>query len=167
MLAHILCAILLTFFFVLQSAIFSQTPLLSGTADLLLLFLIAWSLQEQVKNSWLWTVITGVMISLISAMPFFTPLIGYLGVVGVSKLLQRKVWRIPVLAMFVVVLIGTFFQQSVYILALQAAGAPITWLQSLDNVMLPSILLNMIFALPMYAIVTDLAGRIYPLEVEV
>jgi cell shape-determining protein MreD len=165
-LAHLLCAILLTIFFVLQSAIFSQSPLLSGTADILLLFLIAWSLQEQVKNSWLWTVITGLIISLISAMPFFTPLIGYLGVVGFSKLLQQKVWRIPVLAMFLIVLVGTIFQQSVYILALQAAGAPITWLQSLDNVMLPSILLNMIFALPMYAIVTDLAGRIYPLEVE-
>ena len=166
MLAHILCAILLTILFVLQSAIFSQSPLLSGTADILLLFLIAWSLQEQVKNSWLWTVITGLIISLISAMPFFTPLIGYLGAVSFSKLLQRKVWRIPVLAMFLVVLVGTIFQQSVYILALQAAGAPITWLQSLDNVMLPSILLNMIFALPMYTIVTDLAGRIYPLEVE-
>jgi rod shape-determining protein MreD len=153
-------------FYILQTTIFSQTPLVNGTADMILLFLAAWSLQEQVRNSWLWTVIAGVLISTVSAMPYYAPLLGYLGVVGISKMLQRRVWRAPILAMFIITFLGTFFKHAVYVIALQINGAPIAWGESLDRVILPSVLLNLVFALPIYAIVNDLVGRIYPLEVE-
>lgn len=164
--AHLACGLALVVFFILQLTVFSQTSLLSGTADLILLFLVAWSLQEEIKNNWLWTVIAGLAVSLVSAMPFFTPLIGYVAVIGFSSLLQRRVWRVPILAMFIVTFIGTFLQQGISVLALQISGAPIPWGESLDNVILPSVLLNMIFALPIYAITSDLAGRVLPLEVE-
>lgn len=166
MISHLVCALSLVVFYILQTTVFSRIALIAGTADLILLFLIAWSLQEEVKNTWLWTAIAGVLISLFSAMPYFAPLIGYLGAVGLSKLLQRRVWRIPILAMFIVTLLGTLFQHVVYIVALQVDGAPISWAQSLDTVIVPSILLNLIFALPIYAIANELVGRIYPLEVE-
>jgi len=166
LISHLVCALSLVVFYILQTAIFSQISIVNGTADLVLLFLAAWSLQEKVKNSWLWTIIAGLLISIVSAMPFFAPLIGYLGVVGISKMLQRRVWRVPILAMFIVTLMGSFFQHAVYVVALQIYGAPISWGESLDMVILPSSLLNLIFALPIFAIVNDLVGRIYPLEVE-
>jgi cell shape-determining protein MreD len=153
-------------FYILQTSIFSQTMLISGSADLVMLFLIAWSLQEQVKNSWLWTGVAGFMISIVSAMPFFAPLLGYLGVLGISKLLQRRLWRIPILVMFIITFMGTFYQQALYVVTLQVSGVPIPWDQSLDAVILPSVLLNLIFAIPIYAIANELVGRIYPLEVE-
>jgi cell shape-determining protein MreD len=99
-------------------------------------------------------------------MPYYAPLLGYLGVVGISKMLQRRVWRAPILAMFIITFLGTFFKHAVYVIALQINGAPIAWGESLDRVILPSVLLNLVFALPIYAIVNDLVGRIYPLEVE-
>lgn len=166
MISHLVCILSLVVFYILQTAIFSRITLIAGTADLILLFLIAWSLQEEVKNTWLWTAVAGVLISLVSAMPFFAPMIGYLGAVGLSKLLQRRVWRIPILAMFIVTLLGTLFQHIVYVIALQVDGAPISWVQSLDTIIVPSVLLNLIFALPIYAIANELVGRIYPLEVE-
>ncbi len=141
--------------------------LISGSADLVLLFLAAWSLQEQIRNTLLWTIIAGTLISILSAMPFFAPLIGYLGVVGISKILQRRVWRSPLLAMLIVTMLGTFFQQIVYVIVLQVNEAPISWGQSLDNVILPSVLLNLIFALPIFAIANTLAGRVSPQEVEI
>ena len=134
---------------------------------MILLFLAAWSLQEQIKNSWLWTVVAGVIISILSSMPFFAPLIAYLGVVAISKGLQKRVWQNPLLAMLIVVLLGTFFQHGLYVIVLQISGAPISWGQSLDNVILPSALLNLIFALPIFAIANDLSRRVSPLEVEV
>lgn len=166
MISHLVVAISLVVFYILQTTIFSQSPLIQGTADLILLFLAAWSLQEQATNIWLWTIIAGVLLSILSAMPFFAPLFGYLGVVAISKFIQKKVWRIPILAMLIIVLIGTFFQHAVYIIVLQISGAPISWGQSLDVVVLPSSLLNLIFALPIFAIVNELAGKIYPLESE-
>ncbi len=166
MISHLVCGLSLVVFYILQTAVFSRITLIAGTTDLILLFLIAWSLQEEVKNAWLWAAVAGILISLVSAMPFFAPLIGYLGAVGLSKMLQRRVWRIPILAMFIVTLLGTLFQQALYVLALQVQGAPLSWAQSFDAVILPGILLNFIFALPIYAIANDLVGRIYPLEVE-
>jgi len=153
-------------FYILQTAVFSRLTILAGSADLILLFLAAWSLQERVKNSWIWAAIIGLLISIVSAMPFFAPMIGYLGVVGISKLLQKRVWRIPMLAMIIVTLLGSFFQHSIYVVSLQVAGITLSWRQSLDSVIVPSVLLNLIFALPIFAIVNDLVGRIYPLEVE-
>jgi rod shape-determining protein MreD len=166
LISHLVCALSLVVFYMLQTTIFSQTRLLSGSADLILLFLAAWSLQDQIKNSWLWTVVAGVFISILSAMPFFAPLIGYLGMVGISKALQKRVWQNPLLAMFLIVLLGTFFQHGLYVIVLQITGAPISWGQSLDNVILPSALLNLIFALPIFAVASDLARRVSPLEVE-
>lgn len=166
MISHLVCAISLVVFYILQSAVFSQAALISGTADIILLFLAAWSLQQQVKNSLLWTVIAGLLISTVSAMPYYAPLIGYIGVFGMSKFLQIRVWQSPILAMFIVTLIGTIFQQFVYIIALQVSGAPISWTLSLDHVVIPSLLLNLIFAIPIFGIVSDLVGRIYPLEAE-
>jgi rod shape-determining protein MreD len=166
MISHLVCVLSLVVLFILQTTIFSQVRLVSGSADLILLFLAAWSLQEHVKNSWLWAVVAGLLISLVSAMPFFAPLIGYVGVVTISKSLQRRVWRTPLITMFIIVLLGTFFQQSIYVVVLLITGAPISWRESLDSVILPSALLNLIFSLPMYAIAKDLAGRISPQEVE-
>lgn len=166
LLTHLVCALSLLVAYILQTAIFSQTPIMNGTADIVLLFLAAWSLQERVKNSLLWAAIAGVLISIVSAMPFFAPLFGYLGVVGISKLLQRKVWRAPILAMFFVTFLSTFFQLAFYVIVLQVTGSPISWGESLDTVIVPSTLLNLIFALPVYAIVNDIVGRINPLEVE-
>jgi hypothetical protein len=68
--------------------------------------------------------------------------------------------------MFIVTILGTFFQHGLYIVVLQISGASIPWGVSLDQVVLPSLLLNLIFALPVYAVVTELVRRIYPLEVE-
>lgn len=166
LIAQLVCAISLVVFYILQTTIFAQTPLLSGVVDLILLFLAAWSLQPAAKNKWAWAIITGLLISLVSAMPFFAPLIGYLGVVAISSVLQSRVWRTPIILMFIVTFLGTIFQQSLFVVILQISGAPITWSESLDKVILPSILLNLLFAIPMYAIASELAGRVYPLEEE-
>jgi len=68
--------------------------------------------------------------------------------------------------MFIITFMGTFYQQALYVVTLQVSGVPIPWDQSLDAVILPSVLLNLIFAIPIYAIANELVGRIYPLEVE-
>ena len=164
--SHIVCALAMLIVSILQMTVFSRINLIAGSADLVLLFVAAWSLQEKVKNSWLWTAIFGLLLGMISAMPFYAPLIGYLGVVFISKLLQRRVWRVPMLAMLIITLVGTFFQQAVYIIILQVTGSPISWVESLDSVILPSVLLNLIFALPIFAVANELARRVYPLEVE-
>ena len=166
MIAHLVCAISLVVFYILQTTIVAQTPLLAGYSDLILLFIAAWSIQPKAKNKWLWTLIAGVLISIVSAMPFFAPLIGYVGVLIFSIVLQNQIWRVPLISMLIVTFVGTIFQQAIYVIALQISGAPIKWGESIDMVILPSILLNLIFAIPIFAIASELARRVYPLEEE-
>lgn len=151
----------------LQSVIISRLPLLSGTADIVLLIIVAWSLQKKVKNAWLWTVIGGLMVSYVSAMPLFAPLAGYLVVNGLTWLLQRRIWQVPILTMITATLIGTFITHILNIIVLFVTGDPIQFQDSITYITLPSALLNLILALPVFVLVTDLAKWLYPEEVEV
>jgi cell shape-determining protein MreD len=150
-----------------QSAVASRIPLLHGSVDLVLLALVAWALQKRVNTAWHWALIGGLIFSLASALPIGVMLFGYLGTIGLAELLKRRVWHIPILAMFVTVFLGTLITHIFSILALLLTGTPLPWLQTLNLVTLPSLLLNTLLAVPMYAIIGDLAGWLYPQEMEV
>ncbi len=152
---------------ILQTVLVSRLPLLHGTADIILLVLIAWALQEKVKHAWGWALIGGLMVSLISAMPYFSPLIGYLLIVAIARFLQRHVWQMPILAMFVATVVGTLIQQSLFYVVLQIHGTPLPLSESLSLIILPSALLNLLLSLPVYALVSDLANWVYPVEVQI
>jgi hypothetical protein len=152
---------------ILQTVIVSRIPLLSGTADVVFLVLTAWALQDQVKNPWLWTLVGGGIISLFSAMPWFTILIGYAATTVLARLLRQRIWQTPILAMFAVTLVGTILVQGLCYAVLRANGTVLDLRQSLNLVILPSVILNMVLALPVHAMVSDLAEWIFPKELEV
>ena len=54
---------------ILQSAIVSRVYLLSGIADLPLVMLAAWALQEEVETAWHWAVATGLLVGFVSGIP--------------------------------------------------------------------------------------------------
>ncbi len=146
----------------LQMTIVSRLPLLNGTADLVLLVLVAWSIKERVRTAWVWAVIAGAAVSFISAMPFYLPLVIYLLAALLARLLQNRVWQMPFLALFVAVFAATVLQNVISIAAFQFLDWSITWQQGLSLVTLPSLLLNLLLALPVYTVVSDLANWLYP-----
>jgi cell shape-determining protein MreD len=96
----------------------------------------------------------------------FTPLIGYLVLTAIVRILRRHVWQTPLLAMFLATMLGTILIQFMYFIILQITGTPFPWQESLSQVMLPSVLLNLILVLPVYVVMTDLAHLVFPLEEE-
>jgi rod shape-determining protein MreD len=151
----------------LQMVVVSRLPLLGGTADLVLLVLIAWALQERVKMTWLWAIIGGVLVGYVSALPWVAPLISYLLITALIRYFQKKVWQSPIMAMFVCTTIGSIFSQLISIAAIRFSGTHLPIAESLSLVVLPSTILNLILALPVYAVVADMASWLYPQEVEV
>ncbi len=143
-------------------AIVSRVPLLSGTADLPLVILAAWALQDGVDTSWHWALGMALLVGFVSAIPFFVPIVGYLFVVLVARGLQMRVWQSPLLAMFLVCLIGTAFFHLISLGTLRLLGTPLPILDSLGFFTLPSILLNLLLAIPVLAMVRDLARWVYP-----
>jgi cell shape-determining protein MreD len=149
----------------LQTAIVGRINLLNGAADLVLLILAAWGLQERVRSAWIWGAAAGLLVGSISGVPWYVYLVSYLFVIGMARILAHRVWQAPLLAMFTVTLIGTlvllmltYFERSLFEISL-------TFNLSFVQIILPSILLNLLLAIPVYAIIRDLVNRLYPAEV--
>jgi rod shape-determining protein MreD len=149
----------------LQISIASRIMLLSGNVDLLLLVLAAWSLQERVRAAWIWGVVAGLLAGLVSGVPWYIYLVGYLSVVGIARLLVRRIWQAPLLAMFAVTFIGTlellmltFVQRTIF-------AIPLVFSIVFSQIVLPTVLLNLLLAIPIHALLRDLAERLYPEKV--
>jgi hypothetical protein len=149
-----------------QIGIVSQIHLLHGTGDMVMIALVAWTLHERGNSAWAWAAVAGLLISFVSATPMFAPLVGYLFLTAIVRILRRHVWQAPLLAMFLATMFGTIVIQFMYIVVLKINGTPLPWQESLSLVMLPSVLINLILVLPVYVVMTDLAHLVYPLEEE-
>lgn len=148
----------------LQMAVISRITLLSGAADIVLLILIAWALQEQVESSWHWAVLAGLLVAFASAVPIYVPMIGYLLTVALARFVIRQIWQTPILALLSVTFFGTLIYDLITYLALVVNGTRLPFEDTLALIVLPSVFLNLLLALPIHALLRDLALWVYPLE---
>ena len=152
---------------ILQTSIVSRIVLLNGNADVVLLVLAAWALQERVRGVWIWGMAAGLLVGMVSGVPWYIYLAGYLIVIGIARLLMHRIWQAPLLAMFLVTFIGTlellmltFVQRTLFVV-------PLAFNEVFSQIVLPSVLLNLLLAIPVHALVRDLANRVYPAGVTV
>src|SRR5512147_778655 len=110
---------------ILQSAIISRVYLLSGIADLPLVMLAAWALQEEVDSAWHWAAATGLLVGFVSGIPWVVPLLGYVIVVILAQIFQRRVWQAPLLAMFSITFLGTIIISVLSLIVLRFEGVPL------------------------------------------
>lgn len=147
---------------ILQTTIASRITLLSGNADLVLLVIIAWGLQERVQYAWIWGILSGLLVGLISGIPWYIYLFVYLSVVGLARLLVRRIWQAPLLAMFAVTFIGTLELLILMYVQRTLFDVPLPLSEAFSQIILPSVLLNLLLAIPIHALIRDLAVRIFP-----
>lgn len=147
---------------ILQSAVVSRIYLLSGIADLPLVMLAAWALQEEVDSTWHWAIAFGLMVGFVSGIPWFVPVSGYVIVVVLAQVLQRRVWQAPLLAMFSITFVGTVILNLISFAVLRLSGTVMPLEDVLGLLVLPSVLLNMLLAIPVYAVMRDLSRWVYP-----
>ena len=147
---------------IVQSAMISRIYLLSGIADLPLVMLAAWALQDHVDSGWHWATAFGLMVGFVSGIPWYVPVIGYVIVVALAQMLQRRVWQAPLLAMFSVTFMGTIIINLISFAVLRFAGVIMSLEDVLGLLVLPSVLLNMLLAIPVYTVMRDLSRWVYP-----
>ncbi len=147
---------------VLQSAIIPSFALLSGYADLLLVLLAAWALQEGVDTGFQWALLAALMISLVSHLPWFIYVAGYVGIVLMARVLQKRVWQVPMLAMLIVTFLGTVLMHLLTFVYLQLFGHGVSFSDAMGLVTLPSLLLNLLVAIPLFGMMRDLARWVFP-----
>jgi rod shape-determining protein MreD len=151
---------------IIQTAVLNQIPLLQGTADLVLLAVVAWAVQKRVRIAWSWGMIGGLLVGYVSAVPLGVYLFCYLAATGIASLLRQRIWNVPLLAMFLTTFLSTIVLHGVTILTLRLNDSLISIGESINLITLPSLLLNMILAIPFYTLFNDLANMIYPESLE-
>jgi hypothetical protein len=147
---------------ILQSAVISRVYLLSGIADLPLVMLAAWALQEGVDSAWHWAIATGLLVGFISGISWVVPVTGYFADVVLAYKFQQRVLRPPIHAMFSITIVGTILVSFLAVAVLSFSGVDLPLSDVLGLVMLPGVLLNMLLAIPVYAVMRDLARWVYP-----
>ena len=152
---------------ILQSAVVSRVTLLSGFGDLPMVMLAAWALQDNVDSAWHWAIATGVLVGFLSGISWVVYVLGYVLVVAMAKALRMRVWQAPLLAMFSVTFLGTILVSVLSLFVLRVFGVAIPLQDAFGLLVLPGVLLNLLLAIPVYAVMRELAHWVYPsLEVE-
>lgn len=151
---------------VLQMSIFSQWKILSGSADIVLLFVVAWCLQDRNRQLWLLVIVMAGIAGSISALPAYFPIVVYLFVFRVSKLFQARLMQSPLLSMLVLTFAATLLQLILSMGYLFVIQVDLNFSDALVEVALPSVLLNMLLAIPIHAIVREIGVYAFPKGVE-
>jgi cell shape-determining protein MreD len=151
---------------IIQAGILSRINLLQGSADVILLVILSWSLQDRVKTSWHWALIGGALANLATFLPFGTLPVIYSLVTALGSALRRWIWKAPILAMLVGTVLGTIILYAASFFMITIRGTLVSWIDTVNLVVLPGILLNLLFAFPVYYLVRDLANWLYPEELE-
>ncbi len=150
----------------LQSAVVSQWHLLQGTVDLPLLAWAAWVTRERrVAPAWFWALAVGAIWGLYSALPPGAGLLIYGGIGLLAQALRRRIWHPPYLLLFVLVFVGSLWVPgATYLVVRFALQSPIPFREALVQVILPTVLLDLLAALPVYAVVAEWADWVLPAE---
>jgi rod shape-determining protein MreD len=151
---------------IIQSAIISTMPLLFGTTDIVLVVVLAWALQDKVKGAWQWSIIGAGLMTLLSALPVGIYFAAYLAATLLASYIRRRIWKMPFLGMLIAIFLGTLLVQVVSWLGRWLTGVYLPLEQVVIQIMLPSILLNLLIAIPIFFVMKDLAIRLYPEEIE-
>ena len=154
----------LSFIAVLQSAVVSRLPLNRGTADLMLVVLVAITLQKSVKTAWQWSIVGGLLTDFFSGLPFGLFTVSYLITTGIAFLLRERIWRFSFLMQLLVVLSGTLIVHGLSMMVLIIQGSSLQLTTVLQAVTLPSIILNFMLSLPIFIIIQDIIQQLNPSE---
>jgi rod shape-determining protein MreD len=163
---HLVAFPILALAVILQSAIVSRISLLSGYADLTLVIIIAWALQEGVETAWHWAVLAGGMVAIVSGLPWVVPLAVFLTTVLIARTLQRRIWQAPLIAMFTVTFLASVFSHLLTFITINLTGGSLPIGDAFSLVTLPSMLLNLLLAIPVFWLMRDLARWVNPAEEE-
>lgn len=148
----------------LQMVAIRHLPLIHGSADLVMLVLAAWGINDIEHNYLGWGLVGGVMMSFVTKVPWPAVWLSYFLVALIAHLLHGRIWQSPIMAMLLMSLLGTLITQFSAILALSFIEIPLDIGECFSSVILPSIILNMLFSIIIYIVIKEIARWVYPVS---
>ncbi len=149
----------------LQVSVLTKIRLLNGAVNLVMVCLVVWSINSSTKYSWIMAVWSGLLMSYVSAMPLSGYMWFNLGVWGFIRFIKKRVWQMPMILTLFVTIVGTLAEALFTLGLLTVQNANLDYLLSLNRVIVPSLIMNLLFTIPVYAFLNDVINTIYINEV--
>lgn len=147
---------------IMQTSVVSKINLIQGSVDLVMLIFLGWVLREEADGLWTWAITAGLVVGVASELPIWLPVIPYLLIASLITLLKKRIWQLPIMSLFATTIVGTLLILAGQWLYIVLLGSPIQLESAFNLVILPSMLLNMLLAFPIYGIMGEIIVRIYP-----
>ncbi len=141
---------------IIQTSIISRLNISYGSADLVMVFLIAWILCENRRSGIWWAVAAGFFMSYISAVPFYSYLIGYVLIGLICMEVKKRMWNIPLIIMIVITFLGTVIYLMISFATISFFYSSLPLIESIEKIVLPSAAINMVISIPVFVIIRDI-----------
>jgi rod shape-determining protein MreD len=149
---------------IIQSSIISRLNISFGQADLVILAIIAWALNEKKNAIYWWALFAGILQCIISAVPFYLYVFGYLTITVGAVFIRKKLWNVPVITMILMSFIGTIVILGLSFMVISLTVTPLPLRESIINIIIPSAAMNMVLGIPVFIVMKDLASMVYPVR---
>ncbi|MCY4018601.1 MAG: rod shape-determining protein MreD [Chloroflexi bacterium] len=139
------------------------TPILNNTRgqfSLVMLLVLAWSIRSDLLSGFVWALVGGILLDLYSAIPIGTSSAALMIIVYAANGAAQQLYRMRIVTLLAMTLLATLFFQVYTYCALLLLGLSYDILMVIRIVFIPTIIYNLVGALPTYAIVRLIQRRL-------
>lgn len=147
---------------ILQSSLVSHLRLIEGRPDLVMLAVVAWALTGRGREAMILGFAGGLFLDVFSAVPLGVSAAALVIVAVIASYSEGQFWGINPIMQLAAVLVGSVVYNSVIIFTLVATGQPLDLQLALGRIVLPSLFVNLILALPMVQLTEGLHNWLHP-----
>lgn len=139
------------------------TPALNesrGHPSLVMLLVICWSLRSSLADGFVWALVGGLMLDLLSVLPIGTSSAALVIIVFVVNGVAQQLLRLRILFLLAITALATVFMTAYTIVALFLLGYSYDIPALIRLMLLPTMIFNLIAVLPLYAFVRVIQRRL-------
>lgn len=139
------------------------TPILNNTRgqfSLVMLLVLAWSIRSDLLSGFIWALVGGILLDLYSAIPIGMSSAALMIIVYAANGAAQQLYRMRIVTLLAITLLATLFFQVYTYCALLLLGLSYDILMVIRLVFIPTIIYNLLGALPTYAFVRLIQRRL-------
>ena len=133
---------------ILQSSVLGMLRLLDGSADLVLIAVVSWSLTGRMHESMILAMVGGLLLDLLSGAPFGLTAVGLVLVAYFVSFLEGRFWEANFLIPLGVMTASAVIFHANMALAAALSGRPVDLDLAISRVFLPSAVFDVLLSLP-------------------
>jgi rod shape-determining protein MreD len=151
---------------VLQTTLLTHLTVWSVFVDLPLLVVVSWGLLQGPKEGIVWGFIAGVAVDLLSGAPFGAATLSLMAAGALAGLGRRSIYAAHVVFPAGIMFLATIAYDVLFLSIVWVSGQPVSWLDSLLRIILPSAVLNALLMPLVFAAMRVFSARFVQEEME-